>query len=539
MTRDLHLVDPHAWDPTLGRQDIVVRHGRFTLVNTVLTPQQAMIEDLLAIRDALDAAGIGLLLIRRTSAAYGTGDRPVLAIDRKQRAQVAAALAKAFAAEPFYAKAPGEPAQFVGDGRLGRTGKARILTLFRPRIEPVGGLRYGASNGVRIEFWDFGADEIRAPAENAIMRRRLPREEAIDETVTRYGREWKSLAGMFESHATDVTFDIDMVFSWVDGTDIEFQRARAARMQAYIVGDGDDSEARYRQIDELKYALRSVYLFAPWVRRIFIVTDSPRPAWLDEHPSVTIMRSEDFFADVSVLPTHNSHAVESQLQHIPGLAEHFIYSNDDMFFGRPVSPEMFFSPGGVTKFIEATTRIGLGENNPVRSGFENAARVNRNLLREKFGRVTTRHLEHAATPLRKSILLEMECEFAEDFARTAASAFRSSTDISVTNSLYHYYALLTGHAVVQTEARVKYVETTLKVALKQMDDLLAHRSYDFFCLNDGSAPEISVEERTAAVRRFLDRYFAIPAPWETASSNATQEPSRSASSSAARAEPAH
>lgn len=348
------------------------------------------------------------------------------------------------------------------------------------------------------------------------MRARLPRAEAVDATVRLFDREWPSLEGMFAPHASDITFDIDLVFSWVDGADAEFQRARALRMQSYVVGEGDDSEARYRQIDELKYALRSIHLFAPWVRRIFIVTDSPRPAWLDEHPSVTVVRSEEFFQDRSALPTHNSQAVESQLQHISGLSEHFIYSNDDMFFGRPISPDMFFSPGGVTKFIESRTRIGLGQANLARSGFENAARVNRRLLSERLGKVTTRHLEHAATPLRRSVLLEMEREFAEDFARTARSAFRSSTDISVTNSLYHYYALLTGRAVTQPQARVKYIETTLKSSLAEMDDLLRRRSYDFFCLNDGSIPEITVEERTTAVRRFLSRYFAIPAPWEKA-----------------------
>ncbi|WP_307852449.1 stealth conserved region 3 domain-containing protein [Glaciihabitans sp. dw_435] len=509
MSPDLVLVEPTPDPRSLGRNDVIVRKGQFTLVNSKLTPQQSLIEDLLAIRDVLDAAEIEYLLVRDDD------DHPILAVDRKRRSQLERALAAAFATEPFYSKAGDAPALFVADGRLSRSGKSRVVRLFRPRIEPVGRLRYGASNGVRLEFWDFGVETIVAPSENALMRTSLPRSEAIDATVSLYGREWRTLDGMFATHATDITFDIDMVFSWVDGTAIEFQRARALRMQAYVVGEGDDSEARYRQIDELKYALRSVYMFAPWVRRIFIVTDSPRPVWLDDHPSVTIVRSEEFFQDVSVLPTHSSHAVESQLHHIPGLSEHFLYSNDDMFFGRPVTPDMFFSPGGITKFIEATTRIGLGENNPARSGFENAARVNRRLLQERFGRVTTRHLEHAATPLRKSVLDEMEREFAEDFRRTAASPFRSSTDISVTNSFYHYYALMTGRAVVQTEARVLYIETTLKVALKEMDSLLKQRSYDFFCLNDGSAPEISVEKRTTAVVSFLDRYFGISAPWET------------------------
>jgi hypothetical protein len=508
MSRALTLVGGTAQPRSLGRDDVVMRKGQFTLLNGNLTPQQSMIEDILAIREVLDAANIGYLLVR------GEHERPVLAIDRKKRSALTKALADAFANEPFYSKASKEPALFIGDGRLSLSSKARVLRLYRPRIEPVGRLHYGSANGVRVELWDFGTDVITAPADNALMRRALPRTEAVDTIVERYGHEWPTLQGMFDVHATDVDFDIDIVFSWVDGTDIEFQRARALRMQSYVVGDGDDSEARFRQIDELKYALRSIYMYAPWIRRIFIATDSPAPHWLADHPAVTIVRSEEFFKDPSVLPTHNSQAVESQLQHIPGLSEHFIYSNDDMFFGRPVTPDMFFSPGGVTKFIEATTRIGLGENNPTRSGFENSARVNRRLLHERFGRVTTRHLEHAATPLRKSVLFQMEEEFAEDFARTAASTFRASTDISVTNSFYHYYGLMTGRAVVQQQARVKYVETTLKIALKEMDSLIKSRSYDFFCLNDGSAPEISVEKRTAAVVSFLERYFPIRAPWE-------------------------
>ena len=272
-----------------------------------------------------------------------------------------------------------------------------------------------------------------------------------------------------------------------------------------------------------------MHLFAPWVRRIFIATDSPAPSWLAKHPKVTIVRSEEMFADTSVLPTHNSHAVESQLHRIPGIAEHFLYSNDDMFFGRPLSPSLFFSPGGITKFVEASTRIGLGETHPGRSGFENAARVNRALLRERFGKVTTRHLEHCAAPLRRSVMGELEAAFPDEFRRTAASRFRSATDISVTNSLYHYYALLTGRAVVQTDARVRYVETTLRKALPAMKGLLKRRDQDMFCLNDGSFPEISVEQRTAAVIDFLERYFPFQAPWEKATDAAADLPAMASS----------
>jgi hypothetical protein len=504
----LRIVDPATGLRDFTRADIVVRKGQLTLINETLTPTQASIEDLLAIADALTAANIDFLLIR------GDGAALILAVDRARRREVARVLAESFENEPFYSKAGSDAALFVADGKLAARGKARVVRLYRPRVDLAGRLRYGAASAVRLEFWDFGVDEIVAPAPNAIMRSKLPRSEAIESTVDLYGREWATLAGMFDPLTSDIPFDIDIVFSWVDGSSAEFQRMRALRMQNYVVGVGDDSAARYRQLDELKYALRSVYLFAPWIRRIFIVTDSPAPSWLDEHPAVTIVPSSAFFLDQTNLPTHNSHAIESQLHHIDGLSEHFLYSNDDMFFARPVSPDIFFSPGGITKFIEATTRIGLGDNSPERSGFENAARVNRRLLRERFGRVTTRHLEHAPTPLRRSVLAEMEREFPADFARTAASPFRSATDISVTNSLYHYYSLLTGRAVVQSNARVKYVETTLKSSLGQMKTLLRTRREDFFCLNDGSAPELSIETRTSAVLDFLNSYFPIPAPWE-------------------------
>ncbi len=496
-----------------ARVDLVPSKGRLALLNDRLTPHEAMVEDLLFIRRVLEAAGVDYLLVR------GNDSRPLIAVDRRARKALRRALALACAEEPFYSKpADGVHGATVAlaDGKLAADKSTRAFILYRPRLTPNGELRYGAAAGVRLELWTYDSEFITAPAENSLMRVVLPRTEALRDSIDLFGESWPTLAGMFDPQARDIDFEIDIVFSWVDGAAIEWQRARARRMRSYVVGEGDDSQARFRQLDELKYALRSVYLFAPWVRNVYVVTDSPKPDWLAEHPRVAFVSSEEFFSDPSVLPTHNSHAVESQLHNIPGLSEHFLYSNDDMFFGRPVTPDMFFSPGGVTRFIEATTRIGMGESNIERSGFENAARVNRRLLRGRFGRTITRHLEHTAAPLRKSILRELEAEFPEDFARTAASTFRAATDISVTNSLYHYYALLTGRAVLQTEAKVRYVDTTMRVGLTDMTRLLKRRNVDLFCLNDGSFPELTVEERASAVRSFLEAYFPIAAPWERA-----------------------
>lgn len=493
------------------RPDVVRHRGRYALVNRDRTPQQSMVEDLLMVRAALDDAGVDFILVR------GNDERPVIAVDWIDRKKLREALVAAFRNEPFYSMtvdARKKSSVLVADGELSANRKARIFRLYRPRMEPLGGLSYGPELGIQLELWSFDGEELLLPVENSLTRRRMLRQDAVRGTVQRHGLSWPTIENMFADHASDIDFDIDMVFSWVDGSDPAYIAARRSQQAGTVLGEGDDHEARFRQINELKYALRSVHMFAPWVRRIFIATDSPAPEWLAEHPAVTIVRSEEFFADPSVLPTHNSQAVECQLHHIEGLSEHFLYSNDDMFFGRPVAPDMFFTPGGITKFIEAETRIGLGENDAERSGFENAARVNRKLLWERFGRITTRHLEHSAAPLRRSVVARMEDEFPAEFAKTAASRFRAADNISVTNSFYHYYALLTGRAVTQTAAKVRYVDTTLWAGLHYLPKLLAKRNVDFFCLNDGSFPEVEADERAELVTDFMEKYFPVKAPWE-------------------------
>lgn len=499
-------VETDPWRALLSRDDIRMVDGILHVVDDTRRPADAERDDLLTVAAAIEAAGVAVMLVRDANR------RPKLVVDTAH-AEVALAALRDPDLGPVYLKARGEdpvPAHSVAPSR----NAVEAYAVFRPRTSTEGSYRYGAALAPRLELWRFGAETIEAPRPSALTRRKFATADLDVVEVERYGRRWRTVSGMFDPHPNEFTEDVDMVFSWVDGSSSEFQRQRAARMKGYVVGDGDDNAARYRQVDELRYALRSVHMYAPWVRRIFIATDSPTPEWLADHPKVTIVRSEEFFADPSVLPTHNSHAVEAQLHRIPGLAEHFLYSNDDMFFGRPVTPELFFSGAGISRFVESGIRIGSGAPHVGRSGHDNGLRVNRALLEQRFGRVITLDLEHCATPLRRSVAYELEREFAEDYARTAASRFRSATDISVTNSLYHYYALATGRAVITTEPRTRYVQTTQLDSLRRMERLVTGRDTDMFCLNDGSVPEIPEEVRVPALRACLERYFPVTAPWE-------------------------
>jgi hypothetical protein len=182
----------------------------------------------------------------------------------------------------------------------------------------------------------------------------------------------------------------------------------------------------------------------------------------------------------------------------------------------------------VTKFVECGIRIGAGAPAAHRSGHDNGLRVNRELLRERFGRSIVRDLEHCATPLRRSVMAELEETFPEDFARTAASRFRSSTDISVTNSLYHYFALMTGRAVSTQRPRVRYVQTTLAASLGRMERLAERTDVDMFCLNDGGETEVPEQLRTRVLRATLERMFPVRAPWERDEISEAERSARSA-----------
>ncbi|MGB3376168.1 MAG: stealth conserved region 3 domain-containing protein [Microbacterium sp.] len=489
------------------RTDLVLDHGLLHLVHDDITPARARLDDLLAVADALDAGGVPMLLIRRDRST------PVLVVDLERREDAVRSLHAHLPADPFYIRTKGAPAVPLEDATIPGAAPS-ALRIFRPRITSARTLRYDGRLAVRVEFWRFGTDLIEAPDDNVLTRRVTPASDVAFAEVEKYGRSWRTLDGMFDPSPDEFREPVDIVFSWVDGSSTQFQKQRASQLGSHIVGEGDDGAARYRHLDELRYALRSVNMYAPWIRRIFIATDSPAPSWLAEHPGVTIVRSEEFFADPSVLPTHNSHAVEAQLHRIPGLSEHFLYSNDDMFFGRTVEPEMFFTSAGHTRFVESEVRIGVGAPQAHRSGHDNGLRVNRLLLREHFGRTILRDLSHCATPLRRSILFELEQTFPADFARTAASRFRSMTDISVTNSLYHYYALLTGHAMPTTRPRVRYVQTTTMGALEKIERLASREDVDMFCLNDGSETDIPEQLRAQAVQAGLERMFPIRGPWE-------------------------
>lgn len=140
--------------------------------------------------------------------------------------------------------------------------------------------------------------------------------------------------------------EIDLVYLWADSNDEAWLERRRAFNGVRDGNSEANCKARWIQNDELHYSLRSVEKYAPWIRHIFIVTDGQTPRWLDtSNPRVTIVNQNDIIPP-EAQPCFNSAVIEYFIHRIPGLAEHFLYANDDMFFSATVQPDFFFAPDG-------------------------------------------------------------------------------------------------------------------------------------------------------------------------------------------------
>jgi hypothetical protein len=112
---------------------------------------------------------------------------------------------------------------------------------------------------------------------------------------------------------------IDAVYTWVDGDDPVWQDRRDTELAArgHKIPERSANRSRWEDREELRYSLRSLALYAPWIRNIYIVTDDQVPGWLSkECDRVTIVDHREIFPDSDALPTFNSHAIEANLHRI-------------------------------------------------------------------------------------------------------------------------------------------------------------------------------------------------------------------------------
>ncbi|WP_406083432.1 Stealth CR1 domain-containing protein [Streptomyces virginiae] len=533
----------------------LVRHrGRLALVRDDLLPADARDANLRSLAEALEAAAVPYGLVPDGRLTHR------VAIAPGDRAAALKACAAAFAGLPVYARlvtADGEtgdvrvdvlaedlpaavdtaeavPVPGDGDrptGKAPRPAHVRAVRLHHPVVTSGRTLTYGPETGCDLEFW-----EAPDSGEGAIATLRetpygwwVP---SLTASAThRVGDRDYPVVDCFSGRfPDDIDFPVDAVITWVDAADPAWRRRRdrAARAAA-TSGTGRDTgidlaDNRYRDRGELRYCLRSIAAYAPWIRHVFLVTDDQAPDWLDTgHPRITVVDHRELLTDPDAPEVFNSHAIESRLHHIPGLAEHFIYFNDDILLGRPQRPQDYFLPSGLPKVFHDRRAVDPGS----RAGddvFTSSQKVTRQAVEETVGRTYPHILAHTPYPLTRSLFTHVEELLPGRLAATARSVFRSTDDLAPV-TLASHLALARGRAV-EGHLVHTYVSTAHHDVIEKLPPLAAERGHDAFCLaDDEDAPTeaadqaadrsgLTATQQHNIVAAFLEAYFPVPSPFE-------------------------
>lgn len=146
--------------------------------------------------------------------------------------------------------------------------------------------------------------------------------------------------------------DIDAVVTWVDGSDPAHQEKLNRYLQSLGHRPATASASRFQETGEFAYCIASLLRFAPWLRRIHILTDRQTPPFMADIQAaglgdrVRVVDHAEAFAGLEdCLPTFNARSLNSVVWRIPGLAEQYVFLNDDFVLLRPVPADQWFRAG--------------------------------------------------------------------------------------------------------------------------------------------------------------------------------------------------
>ena len=312
---------------------------------------------------------------------------------------------------------------------------------------------------------------------------------------------------------------IDAVITWVDGAD----PTHKAKLDMYLASIGGvrpraASPARFNSVGEIEYCVVSLLRFAPWLRTIFIVSDQQRPEFMSkligtdyESRVKVIDHSVIFTGYEQYLPTFNSMSISTMLWRIPGLAERFLFLNDDFALIRPVEPAAFFRGEKVVlhgvwrtqtekrfvKRIAGLFKSLLGSN--AKDSKDERVRfigVQENAAQMLGCREKVFQLEHNPHPWKLSSWREYFSAHSEQLEKNISFRLRSAQQF-VPEGFSAHYEIKAGNAVFDNDLKTLQLKPAdqallrlkLKLAQVERDD-----NYVFICIQslENAQPEALV-----------------------------------------------
>ena len=326
--------------------------------------------------------------------------------------------------------------------------------------------------------------------------------------------------------------EIDFVVPWVDGGDPIW----IGRKSRYVAANpGGNHASRYRDWGIFQYWFRSVEAHAPWVRRIYLITDRQIPSFLQtEHPKLRIV-FHDQYIPAEYLPTFNANTIELNLHRIPDLSETFVYFNDDFFLNRPLKPEDFFRKGKPCYAWIERPIVPCAPINMIQSiVLQDMGVINRHFTRNsirkhpglyfnrRYGKHALKNLlllpwrhfqhfedDHMPCPFLKSTLSDVWKQEEDILDATCRHRFRTADDVN--QYLFRYWDLARGNFSPIYRAPGYYL---LRQDILQdcVNDILQGK-HAMLCLNDNSALA-SIDSLAQTLQEAFQTRYPRPSAFE-------------------------
>ncbi|MHA2939805.1 stealth family protein [Vibrio sp. RC27] len=293
---------------------------------------------------------------------------------------------------------------------------------------------------------------------------------------------------------------IDIVYTWVNGQDPEWEKEKSIHLKDSIKKNAYKKDEigshRYTDNNELLYSIRSLYLYANWFNKIYIITDKQVPTWLKSFDRICIIDHLDIMPK-NILPTYNSSVIEAHIHNIKNLNEKFIYFNDDMLIGRSCSPSDFFKGDKPRIFTSSLFPSFKKKNTSLSKLTYNvmAIKNSRDIVNKKIGKRINYGFRHGVKPMIKSRLNEISHIYAPELDTLYSQKFRLSPFSLIYCYSFHELANKLAYPTYQKSIKKPssiFIKSGFYYVkennLKYFSDNFSKLSPLIFCINELSQP---------------------------------------------------
>ncbi|ELP94823.1 hypothetical protein EIN_247170 [Entamoeba invadens IP1] len=308
---------------------------------------------------------------------------------------------------------------------------------------------------------------------------------------------------------------VDAVFLWVNGTSQRHLDLMKQYGRTKVGG-------LYKDYGTLRFGFRSIVAYAPWIKRIFLVTDGEVPDYIDEEKGKTtvpqlIIVPHSTIIEKEVLPTFNSNTIESYLHKIPTISKCILYLNDDMMLGRPVKPEFWLGNDGRLN-VYHNGFVAPNKEGEKTSIWHRSVSTSNKLVSDKYGNGNTLqhpYPSHHCYFMLTDTLNFMENTWKDNYTAARQNKFRKANDIVI--SFLHA-------AVTVEENKGEYVKQRRNFYFNWWTGNHTQNSYTMnhiakkenycVCLNDDIADATNADREIEFLYKEYSKVLPDPCPFE-------------------------